>query len=454
VGSSDITITGQRVDVQPAPEATVTCTYTNEADVTGPLRLSKVTRGGIGTFDFDVDFPTGTVVNYPVTTASEGIPEVAADVPSGPTGDYSVTENLPAESAKGSWALTSATCNGNDVTPPSPSTTFGGTVGLGASVDCVVENTFTPGGSLEIRKTTVGGVGTFGYQVLQVDTEAEELTGESATLRATTTAEDTATTATVVPEETSLDLEALPVGESNSTFAITELLPPATPEGFWQLTDIECNVPVVEPRIAGNTLGIITIPDSQPDVVCDFTNEFVPSASLVVTKVIDDPDGGRIGEVVVEVTCDDDTDQTLTVPLGVDEKSLPELLFFLDDRPLVSDEIGCSIEETETGAGPDATVDTGIVAVVDGEIVGGVSGSSLDIVLSPGDVVEIVVADVYMVTDTGGGGDGGPGDGGDNDGGSGGTIPETGASGTAALAQWALLALLVGAWVTAVARRA
>jgi hypothetical protein len=137
----------------------------------------------------------------------------------------------------------------------------------------------------------------------------------------------------------------------------------------------------------------------------------------------------------------------LTVAPGVTEKSTPELFFFTTN---VTDSADCTLEETATGVAPGASVDTGIVAIVDGEVVDGTSGPVVDFTLERGDEVELVVANVFTAADAGGGDGGGEGD----NGGSGSGLPDTGASDAGALAQWALLALIVGAWVTVVARRA
>ena len=97
---------------------------------------------------------------------------------------------------------------------------------------------------------------------------------------------------------------------------------------------------------------------------------------------------------------------------------------------------------------PGASVDTGIVAVVDGEVIGGVSGRTVDFTIERGDVVDLVVANVF--TAASGGGGGGSGEGGA--GGSGGSLPNTGASDTVVAAQAGLLAVLVGLFVIALAR--
>jgi hypothetical protein len=446
-GSSDITITGQRVEVDPAPGATVTCTYINEADVTGPLTLRKVTQGDVGTFDFEVDFPTGTINEYDVTTVEQGVPELVTEQQAGPTGAYQVTETLPAGSARGTWELTSASCNGNELTVASNS--FGGVVGLGESVDCVVENTFTPGGSLTIRKTAIGGTATFGYSVQQFDSESGDFTGDAAFAAADVTVEETPTTAVVDQSQSTLDLGALPVGESNSFFVLNELLPPSDETGTWRTESVECTGNVLTDRDVLAGVALIAITEQAPNVVCDFVNVFVPSSRLVVTKVAEGPEGSRSAPVVVDLTCENGTEETLSLPVSEDERSLPERFFFEEDI--------CTVSESATGVAPGFTVETEILAVADGEVVDAITGSEVEFELLPGDDLEIVVINTYVAEDEGGGGGGeGEGEGGEEgEGGvAGGKLPNTGSDGTLELASWAALLVLVGGYVVLMSRAA
>jgi hypothetical protein len=418
-GNSSTTIVGQKVTVTPAPGATITCTYTNQADVTGPLKLSKVTVGGTGRFDFDVNFPTGTLVNYPVTTTEAGVPAVAANIAAGPTGDYSVTENLPADSPRGSWALSGVDCNGAPATVTG--TTFGGTVGLGQSADCVVTNTFTPGGSLKIRKTTVGGVGTFGYSIQQVDRSSGTLTGKSAAAKAVVTQENTPTPAVVNAAQSNLDLSALPVDEPTSTFGVTELLPPETAAGRWQVKNITCDGQYILPKILGGTFALVTLTSDAPDVTCDFTNEFLPSIKLTVDKVITGPDAARGGDVVIGLVCNDDDPVLLTVPTSKTSGSIGPFVYFVPQQ--------CSVDEIDNGLASTkgASVKTTITAFVDGQEVDSAVADGADFDLSPGDNVLIRFTDAYSYSPPdssgGGGGSGAGGSGGQ----AGGQLPDTGA---------------------------
>jgi hypothetical protein len=445
-GGSSITITGQRVVVNPTPGAQIVCTYTNQADVTGPLRLSKVSVGNVGTFDFDVTFPTNVTNEYDVTTVTPGVPETVVEVPAGPTGPYSVTETLPADGPTGSWEMTGATCDGNDL--PLNGTTFGGTVALGQSVDCVVENTFTPGGSLTIRKTTIGGIGNFGYVVQQIDESTESLTGESAAAVAEVTQEETATTAVVSAAQSSLDLDALPVGEDVSRFAVSELLPPRDATGRWRSESVTCTGGALIDRNGPGGYIEVRITEEDPNVVCDFVNEFVPSALVTVSKQVEGDSAGRADDVVIQLVCEDGTDQELRVPTSADGGTLPTRVFY---EPTT-----CLVDEVSSGLADNAQVETSIDILFDGELVDTVSDSAVEFDVEPGDDLEFVVINTYTVDDSGGG-DGGGAGGGDGDGSgaggdtAGGALPDTGPGDALVAAQWALLLILIGGFIAAMA---
>jgi hypothetical protein len=209
---------------------------------------------------------------------------------------------------------------------------------------------------------------------------------------------------------------------------------------------VTCNGQTTRPLASELNFVVVRITDQTPDVECAFVNEFVPSSRLTVTKIADGPAAARQGPAVVELTCDDGTDETLTVPRTVNEKSLPERVF--------QGSTECRVEETATGVAPDATVETAIVAIVDDEIIGGVDGRVVEFTLDPSDVVEIVVVNVYATSGDGGGGDGGDGggDGGGGGGTAGGRIPDTGPYDVLALAQWSALLVLIGGFTLAMGR--
>ena len=98
------------VSVDLAAADTVTCTHTDRP-VPPPsgLLLSKVTRGGIGSFAFDVSGPDNATQT--IATTDPGTPVAGAQLTLTP-GTYGVAERPPAPAPAGSWSLARVTCDG------------------------------------------------------------------------------------------------------------------------------------------------------------------------------------------------------------------------------------------------------------------------------------------------------------------------------------------------------
>src|SRR5207247_3834120 len=81
---------------------TIICAFTNTKQAS--VRIEKVSVGGIGTFSFSDNIPTGPTL---LTTATAGV-AVGTTVPNVAPGPYSVSEGaLPS-----GWAFTSLNCTG------------------------------------------------------------------------------------------------------------------------------------------------------------------------------------------------------------------------------------------------------------------------------------------------------------------------------------------------------
>ena len=104
------------VSVDLAAADTVTCTHTDRP-VPPPsgLLLSKVTRGGIGSFDFDVSGPDNA--SQTIATTEPGTPVAGQQLTLTP-GTYGVAERPPAPAPAGSWSLARVTCNGQKQDDP------------------------------------------------------------------------------------------------------------------------------------------------------------------------------------------------------------------------------------------------------------------------------------------------------------------------------------------------
>ena len=380
-------ITGAKVVVTPAANQTVVCTYTNERDPTGALELDKTTLGAVGSFPFHVAGPPPAApLDTTVTTTAQGVAVPVVASPGSTPGTYTATETLPAAAAAGSWDFTKAECDGTDVTGTVTSSgqqrTLSRTVGVGAQTICNMTNTFTPDGSITIRKTTEGGVGTFTYVVTdQLDPSNPTLIAEQ---QATTATPGTAVTATGDPLDHLYASDPNDANSASHPYSVAEIAPPDTAAGSWRLTAASCTNGLLRTPVNAHLTFDLTT--AHPHVVCDFTNTFVPTATLDLSKVVVDPDSARTGPVTVHVTCLDGTDQTLTGPAGQPGPFQLDQLVFRDPTT-------CTARETATGAGTGASVATKI-DLADGGVTS-VAASSITFPVRSGHQIAVTVTDIY-----------------------------------------------------------
>jgi uncharacterized repeat protein (TIGR01451 family) len=244
----------------------VTCTYTDSRILGPPASLFKQTVGGFGgPFSFQVTTPDGAVVPLSASTTADGQEVKAGDLPAQTTGgNFVFHETLPPDPPTGSWSLQGVTCNGspqpvsdNQVTVQAP---------LGAPpISCTFIDEFTPKtGSITITKTTQAGFGgPFAFVVTPNGDRSDIVkTRDVRTLRATTSAPNTPTTAT------GDDLSKLALGD----YDIAELVPPHTDQGTWRSQPPACDQ---LPRSSGAGIVVSLTPD-RPNVTCSFMNVLVP----------------------------------------------------------------------------------------------------------------------------------------------------------------------------------
>ncbi|MGW9380119.1 DUF5979 domain-containing protein [Streptomyces albidoflavus] len=339
----------------------VTCTYTNRR-TGGPGILAKQTLGSTGTFDISLEVTPGAppVTTEPTTTTAEGVPVEVVESQDTPAGTYTAVERKPAPDGTGTWELTSAVCNGEEVPVTDAGDSWRVTyeVTAGENPRCLLTDTFTPGGAISVEKVTEGGTGTFGYTVAPHPAETDPDDGDM-TYRgtATTTQEDTPTPAvpaggTPGPIATGLEVD------DATTYTVHEYLPPATAEGGWQATDVDCEGAEVGDLDPGTTSVEVRLTPENPTPTCRFTNVYVPAGTLDVVKTTSGDTELRPDAARVELECADGTEEAGQIAPGETEGSLPRRAFNADTT--------CTVTESDDGAAEDATVTTTARLSVDG----------------------------------------------------------------------------------------
>ncbi len=239
------------VSVDLAAGDTVTCTHTNRPEPPAGLLLSKTTRGGVGSFDFDVSGPESH--SQTITTTEPGTP-VAGDQLAVRAGTYSVAERPPAPAPAGSWSLARVTCDGRKQELPLTVTLVSG-----EGTACQFTNVFTPGGSITLRKRTEGAAGTADFIVRPVNDPAVSFEQRAVT-------SGSGDTALAEGDDTS----ALPLG----SYEIVEIGPAPHAGGHWRLESVLCDgVPLASAH--GRT--VVTLGEADPGVDCTFVNHFSPT---------------------------------------------------------------------------------------------------------------------------------------------------------------------------------
>ncbi|MFZ4721063.1 MAG: prealbumin-like fold domain-containing protein [Ilumatobacteraceae bacterium] len=365
--TSTWTPSGTSVSIELGAGDTITCTFLNDLapPPVGSGLLLKQTFGdpyGVplealpATWAFDVVGPSvNTTVSIPVDPA-DGVGN-SGPIANLTAGTWTVTEQIPAATAAVRWDFVGAYCVAVDSTPtvtvnsveaPNPPS-IQVVVPAGGRAACSFVNQMVPLSKLSIRLTTLGGTGTFGFDVqgngdLNVGgSNAGVLLQQSAT----TTAAGTRVTAT---------------GDSTDplygSWFITPVAPKATAAGRWQIAATPtCNVSAAATNVGAELLDVRVGADA-PDLVCDYVYRFVAPSTLDVVKVFGPERAGQQAPVIIDISCEDGTTARLTVPVGSGPKRLPAPLAFV--FPTL-----CTIVETDDGGGGNV-VERTVTVTVDG----------------------------------------------------------------------------------------
>jgi hypothetical protein len=284
----------------------VTCVYANRyGPPAGGLTISKITRGGTGSFGYAVSGGGGSHSLRATTTA----PNVPVDAVPSPLslapGTYTIRESQPA-SPDGTWRLVSVRCNGTTVT----SRPVRVEVHNGQGSVCTFVNVFIPRGSISLAKVTFGATGTATFLI---NPNAPPLA--QFLQHATTTQEGVP--ADAKPASAADATDHLRLG----SYTIVEQSPPAVQAGHWTLSSVVCNG-VVEPFDQGAVTVRLT--RLEPSVRCQFANVYSPKPPpdplpvVPPTPPVNPPGGGASPEPVYPITDLDVSKQasSSTVVLG------------------------------------------------------------------------------------------------------------------------------------------
>jgi LPXTG-motif cell wall-anchored protein len=340
-----------RVRIALVAGETATCTYANKRSG-GEGLLQKESVGGTGTFDLDVTAPPGAppIGTRPVTTTQEGVPLAVASGEGIQTGTYTLVEHKPRDPL-GTWDLTSAVCDGKDmpITDNGDTWTVSHEVTADEEPQCLLTDTFTPGGEISVEKVSEGGTGTFGFAVMPHSAPREEGEPDRFLGSARTVEEGAAVLASPPGGQPGPLATGREIG-TGERYTVAEYLPPSTAAGRWVAESVDCGGAEAGAPTANGTSVDITLTTAHPRPTCRFTNRFVPAGTLNVIKTTSDDTGLRPDAARLRLSCVDRTGDHVDIAPGATGGSIPEHAFNLPTS--------CVVTEPATGAAPEVKVST------------------------------------------------------------------------------------------------
>ena len=263
-GKSTVDVDGSTAHIHLVATEHVTCVFTNTfQEPPGGLLIQKVTRGGVGSFDYTVT-PTsgGDVHHVTATTTDPGVPAAAEpSLDSLPPGTYKIRERVP-DSESGHWKRVSVVCSDEGGRHALHRTTTV-RVTSGQATVCTFYNRFIPAGSISISKISEGATGTFNFLTSLRNADAGAQYHQSATTKAQGVAAQ-ATPDTPLDSTDHLKL---------SRYLIAEQLPLAHPGDAWAVASVYCNG-VAQPFTSG--VVEVHLTRREPDVHCTYVDTFTP----------------------------------------------------------------------------------------------------------------------------------------------------------------------------------
>jgi uncharacterized repeat protein (TIGR01451 family) len=258
-GTSTFEVSGPTATINLAAKDHVTCVYTNRyVPPSGGLTVTKLTRGGVGTFSYKVaPVSGGETHTVKATTKVPGVPVDAEPSLTGlAPGSYQITEHAPT-TLGGTWRVRSVECSHERART---TRTVEVTIHAGEEVTCVFTNTFTPHGSISLAKITEGATGKTNFLIASAS-------GRPVQFFHTATTKTPGVATDAVPNTPADATDRLRLGE----YRIIEQAPASTPANGWMLTSVRCNG-LLAPFAQGGI--VIKLTRSAPAVHCIYTDTF------------------------------------------------------------------------------------------------------------------------------------------------------------------------------------
>ncbi len=252
----------------------VHCTFVNRLAPIPELVVRKRSEPELGTFDFEIEPPSGGTDMRSVTTLQPGIAEEVGKW-SG-KGTYVVRELMPMVGPDGEWLPPTVECNGNEqtLTVDEQNGEWEITVDVQEDTICTFDNVFRAAGKLTVEKVTQGDIADTLFLIFSVSPQ------DLLALRfqiASTTAEGVPAVAVPVTPADSTDSVPL------TAFLIWDVGPFGGSSGSWMEEGVVCDA-IYEDLGFGAALVLLD-PDN-PHATCTFTNRFTPAPSPTPTPLI------------------------------------------------------------------------------------------------------------------------------------------------------------------------
>jgi hypothetical protein len=265
--TSTVTTSGGTATITLGALDTVTCTYTDQRDADGPLKIAKETIGGVGAFKVLAELPGVRRARHVITTTAPRDP-VTWTTPFTQAGTYRVAERLPPR-PDGVWHVLRVACDGVRKPRRTSTTTTMAPASTGSL--CTFTNVFRPNGRITVNGITLGDTAKIHWVVDGPSRKPRQFQK-----RVQTDQPGEPKTASGQPTD------HLPLG----TYTITQtgIVGGGRP---WQLIDIACDGGIVDGVIAGGVR--IRLTRRVLHVTCTFTNQALAKPEPPIPPIPPEP---------------------------------------------------------------------------------------------------------------------------------------------------------------------